>query len=122
MTTLFVYGTLKRGGANHAHLAGQKFLGQARTVAGYTLVSLGDYPGLVRSPDDREGVTGELWSVDDTCLAHLDEFEGVDESLYRRSSILLASPPAQDFGAPVETYFYARSVDGRPHLGPTWSV
>lgn len=23
MTTLFVYGTLKRGGSNHAHLAGQ---------------------------------------------------------------------------------------------------
>lgn len=122
MTTLFVYGTLKRGGSNHAHLAGQKFLGPARTAAGYTLVSLGDYPGLVRSADDREGVTGELWSVDDPCLAHLDEFEGITENLYRRAEIPLATPRSLGSAAPVETYFYARPVAGRPHLGPTWSV
>ena len=122
MTTLFVYGTLKRGGSNHAHLAGQKFLGPARTAAGYTLVSLGDYPGLVLSPDDREGVTGELWSVDDPCLAHLDEFEGMAESLYRRAEIPLATPCSHGSTAPVETYFYARPVAGRPHLGPMWPV
>lgn len=122
MTTLFVYGTLKRGGSNHAHLAGQKFLGPARTAAGYTLVSLGDYPGLVRSADDRKGVTGELWSVDDPCLAHLDEFEGITENLYRRAEIPLATPRSLGSAAPAETYFYARPVAGRPQLGPTWSV
>ena len=122
MTTLFVYGTLKRGGSNHAHLAGQKFLGPARTAAGYTLISLGDYPGLVRSADDREGVTGELWSVDDPCLAHLDEFEGITENLYRRAEIPLATPCSLGSAAPVETYFYARPVAGRPQLGPTWPI
>ena len=31
MTTVFVYGTLKRGGSNHAFLQGQQFLGEGRT-------------------------------------------------------------------------------------------
>ena len=44
MTTLFVYGTLKRGGSNHAHLAGQKFLGPARTA---------DSPDATRAADTR---------------------------------------------------------------------
>ena len=37
MIRLFVYGTLKRGGSNHAQLAGQKFIAEAHTMPGYTL-------------------------------------------------------------------------------------
>ncbi len=122
MTRLFVYGTLKRGGSNHAQLAGQHFLGEAHTVLGYTLFSLGDYPGLVPMPDDLAGVTGELWSIDDACLAHLDEFEGVAENLYSRGPIRLAAQPEADSAVPVETYFYARPTAGRPRLGSTWPV
>ena len=44
MTRVFVYGTLKRGGSNHSFLAGQRYLGPARTPPGFTLHSLGDYP------------------------------------------------------------------------------
>jgi gamma-glutamylaminecyclotransferase len=120
MTTLFVYGTLKRGGSNHAHLAGQRFLGEARTVPGYTLFSLGDYPGLVPAPHDLPGVTGELWLVNDICLALLDELEGISETLYTRGPIQLAVRPDADSAIPVETYFYARPVSERPHLGSTW--
>ena len=64
MSTVFVYGTLKRGGSNHLILARQRFLGSARTGPGFTLHSLGDYPGMVRSSGDTEGVSGELWVVD----------------------------------------------------------
>jgi gamma-glutamylcyclotransferase (GGCT)/AIG2-like uncharacterized protein YtfP len=117
MTTLFVYGTLKRGGSNHAHLAGQHFLGEARTVPGFTLFSLGAYPGMVAAPTDCAGVTGELWSVDAACLARLDELEGTAAGLYRRGPITLATSADP---APVETYFYLRSLAGRPHLGTTW--
>lgn len=122
MTTLFVYGTLKRGGSNHAHLAGQRFLGEARTVPGYTLFSLGDYPGLVPAPGDVAGVTGELWRIDSACLAHLDELEGISENLYNRGPIQLAVRPDVAPAIPVETYFYARPVSKRPHLGSTWTV
>ena len=115
-TLLFVYGTLKRGGSNHRFLAGQKFLGAAHTVAGFTLYALDGYPGLVRAPD-AAGVTGELWAVDAACLAKLDEFEGVDEGLYARETIALAPPFA---ATPAEAYVYLRSVAGRTHLGKTW--
>jgi gamma-glutamylcyclotransferase (GGCT)/AIG2-like uncharacterized protein YtfP len=122
MTTLFVYGTLKRGGSNHAHLAGQRFLGEARTAAGYTLVSLGDYPGLVPASGDLAGVTGELWQIDAACLAGLDELEGIAENLYTRGPIQLVVRPDADPAIRVETYFYARPVSERPRLGSTWPV
>ncbi len=119
MTTLFVYGTLKRGGTNHLFLAGQRFLGSARSVAGYTLYSLGDYPGLVRAPGDTAGVTGELWVVNDACLAELDHLEGLDEGLYERVEILLAPNP---FAAAAQTYLYPRPHHGLPPVGDTWPI
>ncbi len=119
MTRVFVYGTLKRGGDNHHYLAYQQFLGAARTPAGYTLYSLGDYPGMVRAPADTAGVTGELWVVDDTCLRQLDLLEGVNEGLYERVTIKLASPPDEQS---VETYLYLLGVTDRKTLGPTWEV
>jgi gamma-glutamylcyclotransferase (GGCT)/AIG2-like uncharacterized protein YtfP len=92
MTTVFVYGTLKRGGSNHVFLEGQKFLGAARTQPGFTLYSLGDYPGMVRAPADTAGVTGELWAVDEAGLAELDRLEGLDEGLYERVDAILPLP------------------------------
>lgn len=117
MTLVFVYGTLKRGGSNHRFLAGQQFVAEARTVPGYTLYALDGYPGMVPAPTAPHGVTGELWSVDEACLARLDALEGVSENLYRRAPIPLAAPHAQ---LSAETYLYARPTAGRPHLGPTW--
>ena len=119
MNTIFVYGTLKRGGSNHFFLRGQKFLGNARTVPGFTLYSLGDYPGMVRAPSDTVGVTGELWSVDDACLAELDRLEGLDEGLYERIDVLLAP---NTIAGSAQTYLYLRQLDGLPALGETWPV
>jgi gamma-glutamylaminecyclotransferase len=121
---VFVYGTLKRGGLNHARMAGQRFLGEARTRAGRTLYSLGEYPGLVLDPADREGVVGELWAVEAEALAALDAFEGVAEGLYARVPAELAawSPEitaAQ--AAQAQLYLYLGAVHGRPHLGSSWS-
>ena len=114
MTRVFVYGTLKRGGANHFILAGQQFLGPARTPPGYTLHLIEDYPGMVRAADDRAGVVGELWAVDVGCLLRLDELEGVIEGLYERVPLRLAPPHA---GEPAETYLYLRDLAGCPALG-----
>ena len=47
----------------------------ARTVPGYRLFDLGGYPGLVEHSTDREGVTGEVWSVDAAALRRLVEFQ-----------------------------------------------
>lgn len=116
-TRLFVYGTLKSGCRNHHELAGQTHLGAARTAAGHRLYSLGEYPGLVVAPGHPDGVQGEVWDVTPAALARLDVFEGVPEGLYRRDRVALA-PPHDHVAA--ETYFYLRSLNGRPALGDRW--
>jgi len=117
MPTAFVYGTLKRGGRYHDLLAAQKFMGEARTVAGYTLYQPADYPGMVRAEDDTEGVTGELWSVSESCLAKLDALEGLPQKLYARIPIALLAPHDSIV---AESYLYLRPLIGCPHLGSTW--
>jgi len=115
---VFVYGTLKRGCSNHPVLAGQTFLGEARTAPGYRLHHLGDYPGMITAPDDTLGVAGEVWSVDAVALARLDAFEGTAEGLYRREPVKLL-PPFADRS--VDTYLYARPVADRPLIaGGIW--
>jgi gamma-glutamylcyclotransferase (GGCT)/AIG2-like uncharacterized protein YtfP len=117
MTRVFVYGTLKRGGRNHQYLAGQQFLGEAHTAPGYTLYSLGEFPGMVRATGAGQHVTGEVWAVDDACLRELDALEGVAEGLYERVLVALAPP----FGDQrTETYLYLRSLAGRTPLGSQW--
>jgi gamma-glutamylcyclotransferase (GGCT)/AIG2-like uncharacterized protein YtfP len=107
-TLVFVYGTLKRGCSNHRVLADQIFVAEARTVPGYHLYHLGDYPGMIATSDDTLGVAGEVWSVDPAALARLDAFEGVHESLYRREPIKLLAPFTDRH---VETYLYAQSIE-----------
>ena len=114
---LFVYGTLKRGCSNHHHLAGQTFVGAARTVPGFRLYDLGGYPGIAAVAEERMGVVGELWSVDPDALARLDAFEGVHEGLYRRTRIALEPPHATQV---IDAYFPALPVAGRPEVGSEW--
>lgn len=116
-TVLFIYGTLKRGCSNHHHLAGQTFLGLARTKPGYRLYDLGGYPGIARLPDDRDGVVGELWSVDAEALQRLDRFEGVHEGLYRREPIPLLPPHDQQR---IDAYVSALPFTDRPDVGSEW--
>jgi gamma-glutamylaminecyclotransferase len=123
---VFVYGTLKRGGSNHALLAGQTFVGPARLAPGFALYSLGEYPGLVADPASPHRVTGEIWAVDAAGLAALDELEGLDEDLYARLPAVLDEWPDELSAgarfAAVEVYVYLRDVTGRPRLGDTWPV
>ncbi|MEX2044853.1 MAG: gamma-glutamylcyclotransferase family protein [Opitutus sp.] len=114
---LFVYGTLKRGGCNHRHLAGQAFVAEACTAPGFALFNLGGFPGIAPAPDDMEGVRGELWAVDGDALAQLDEFEGVPGGLYRRGPIPLQAPFEE---LPIDTYFPVRSVAGLQRIGTVW--
>jgi len=116
-TLLFVYGTLKRGGCNHHHLAGQTFIGQARTRPGFTLYDLGGYPGIVADSADTHGVIGEVWSVVPAALAALDVFEGVHEGLYRREPLPLLPPFAE---RRIDAYVAALPVAGRPVVGAEW--
>jgi gamma-glutamylaminecyclotransferase len=114
---VFVYGTLKRTFENHRFLEGQVFAGTAQTPPGFTLYELAGYPGLVSQADDHAGVRGEVWAVDDACLASLDELEGVAEGLYSRERVPLGAP-FQD--KQVDAYFYLKGTEGRPRIGAEW--
>ena len=116
-TLLFLYGTLKRGCSNHGQMAGQKFIDLARTPPGFRLFDLGGYPAISAVADDRDGVFGEIWSVDPEGLERLDHFEGVHEGLYRRDSIRLMPPFADQ---PVFAYFPGLPVTGHRDLGSEW--
>lgn len=114
---LFVYGTLKRAYGRNHFLSAQKFVSEAVTNPQYRLFNCGDYPALVRDSDGR-CIEGELWEIDSSCLAVLDEVEGVPQNLYRREPISLRFPA--DAGD-VFAYFYQRSVHGLPDCGERWS-
>jgi gamma-glutamylcyclotransferase (GGCT)/AIG2-like uncharacterized protein YtfP len=110
---LFVYGSLKRGHANHAQLAGAAFLGAAQTAPGYSLYRVGAYPGLALG--GHAAVTGELYGVARAAFRRLDEFEGCPW-LYERGRVHLAD------GRSAHAYLIP---DGRRSecdecLGGTW--
>lgn len=116
MHRIFVYGTLKRGDCRHGALAGQKFLGDRRTAPRYRIYNVGTYPGLVDDASSGLSIQGELWEVDDVCLALLDEVEGVAEQQYQRRLIEL--DPREE--VPAEAYFYLPNVAGYPDCGERW--
>jgi gamma-glutamylcyclotransferase (GGCT)/AIG2-like uncharacterized protein YtfP len=84
-TSLFVYGTLKRGQPNHGRLQGARWLGEA-WLEGARLHDLGPFPMAIAA----EGrVAGELYAVALERLPELDAFEGCPR-LYQRHWLPLA--------------------------------
>lgn len=114
MARIFVYGTLKRGCCRADVLRDQRFVGQARTAARYRLYETGTYPAMV---EDEAGlaVEGEIWEVDERCLALLDRIEGVP-ALYQRKPVAIDDPP----GIEADSYVYQESVAGLADCGCCW--
>ncbi|MFD0895992.1 gamma-glutamylcyclotransferase [Luteolibacter ambystomatis] len=75
---VFVYGTLRSGGSNHHRMAGAVLVAPA-SVRG-RLYRIDWYPGVVLDAES-DAVVGEVYDVDGSMLAALDEYEG---SEYRR--------------------------------------
>ncbi len=84
---VFVYGTLKRGHGNHRLLdtKGATYLGKAQTVGDWTMVGKGmPFPYLLKYDKDLGGkIQGEVYEVDASVNADLDNLEGVPTH-YRR--------------------------------------
>lgn len=115
-TRVFVYGTLKRGGSNHAWIEKQQYVAEARTKAEFRMYDLGGYPGMVRA-EEGLSIEGEIWSVDEAGLARLDELEDIDGGEYERVLVPLEGAWAEQR---VEGYLYLRSVEGRREVGARW--
>ena len=72
---VFVYGTLRRGGARAMSIRfpNSKFIADAK-VSG-SLYDLGAFPGVLLN-ESNSLVTGEVYEVDDETLNKLDDIEG----------------------------------------------
>lgn len=114
---LFVYGSLKRGYSLHSELQEQQFVAEAVTPPDYRLFDIGQYPGMVKVVSEGRSVKGELYQVTPRCLLRLDEVEGVDEGLYVRTTIPLASPSQTE---QVWTYLYLQPVRHLRDCGSQW--
>jgi gamma-glutamylcyclotransferase (GGCT)/AIG2-like uncharacterized protein YtfP len=102
---LFVYGTLKRDGVRHSHLAGSRFAGPATTLPRYALYDLGLYPGMKHG----DGVVcGEVYEVDLSLIPHLDAVEGAPD-LFRLEEVEF--PQGRAFA-----YLFVPAVEGRPRI------
>jgi gamma-glutamylcyclotransferase (GGCT)/AIG2-like uncharacterized protein YtfP len=112
--TLFVYGTLKRGGCRHAPLASQRFLGEARTEPLYRLYDLGSYPGRVHA-EGGDVVHGELYEVSHSLVPSLDSLEGAPDWFD------LAPVEIVGRAGPVWAYYTMDATAGRPAVkGGRW--
>ena len=94
---------------------GQYLYSRAKLIGtGYIqgkLYDLGQYPGLIHSPDAVDKVSGEIYELCDTkpILSRIDEYEGCSHKdpkphLYRRESVLVNLQSEQSIMA--WTYFY----------------
>jgi gamma-glutamylcyclotransferase (GGCT)/AIG2-like uncharacterized protein YtfP len=92
---LFVYGLLLQGEREHSLLAEAEPLGEARTLAEYTLVDLDFYPALLVG--GSVSVAGELYGMTRHTRFLLDVHHQCP-ALFRRITIKLAD------GSQAETY------------------
>src|SRR4051812_1552324 len=115
---IFVYGSLKKGLSNHAHLGGQRFLSDARTQPVYRMVDYGGYPGMFPVEENGVSIRGEVWEVDEACRARLDVLEDVAHGMYALEPVNLMAP--FDKEADVCAYLYKRPVEGCADVGAEW--
>ncbi len=116
---VFVYGTLKRGGANHDVMVGANgiFLCEAKTKALRRLIVEG-LPYLCDGPaEDGHQVEGEIYDIPDARgLARIDELEGNGSFYRRRLDTFVECTPGDD--NPREhsawVYFIMQQKDGEP--------
>ncbi|XP_053207397.1 gamma-glutamylaminecyclotransferase C-like [Panonychus citri] len=90
---VFVYGTLKKGEPNHHVLYNGKhgfaqFVSKGLTVNPYPLIIYSRYniPFLLDKPGMGKRVYGEIYAVDDSVLADLDDLEDHPD-FYQRKQI-----------------------------------
>lgn len=109
---LFVYGTLREGGANHAWLKRTNPIGHTRAYAPGRLFHLpgtgvaamvpGSIPEIL--PPGAGWVAGEFIGYEDdvdlqSALDNLDQLEGVAEGLYNRTMVPVLLESGQTYAA-----------------------
>ena len=77
MNKIFVYGTLKKGGRLHHRVSESKFICTTQTnESNFVMSGFGfSFPVVSIKPKDGLAILGELYEVNDECLAVLDQIE-----------------------------------------------
>jgi len=86
LVAVFVYGSLRKGEANHHLLSSAEYVGPGRSPPIYRLIDLGPYPGLVAQ--GTTAVAGEVYRVPTRLLGTLDALEEHPD-VYVRTAIRL---------------------------------
>jgi gamma-glutamylcyclotransferase (GGCT)/AIG2-like uncharacterized protein YtfP len=104
---VFVYGTLRRGQRAHNALKDCRFV-EERRVPGFDMYNLFGFPGVKANPDNKNGIVGEVFEVDNNTLSLLDYYEGYNPERhgghYLREQIEVS-------GEPTDIYVYNHDVD-----------
>jgi len=116
MHRIFVYGTLLPGLCRHYAMQGSRSLGRG-TITGL-LYDLGPYPAVVHGAGN---VRGEVFEVDATVLAVLDEIEAFypdapeDKSEYLREEVVVQMDGAE---VTLSAWFYRfnQSIAGKHRI------
>ena len=104
---LFVNGTLMRGLALHANLAGAELLGELRTATRYRLYSIDDvHPGMFEVDEGGVAVPGELYRLPDEVWRRVEA--GEPPNLYK-------GPIALEDGRIVDGILYPRELAESRH-------
>jgi gamma-glutamylcyclotransferase (GGCT)/AIG2-like uncharacterized protein YtfP len=103
MTTrhrVFVYGTLMKGEHHHEVLKEATFIGLSETEPSFELVQIDYYPALLSEGTTR--IIGEVYEVDESTLAKLDELEEVPHYFVRERVQLADGSEAHVYLMPRE--------------------
>jgi len=93
---VFVYGTLRRGCANHGLLQkGARLLGPGATREAHALYLDGDGVPYVKEAEGLYAIRGELYRVDDRTLAALDALEEHPDDYERRETAIVLDDGAR---------------------------
>ena len=120
---IFVFGTLKQGFRNFHVNRGRRLGGDVVTVQPHPLYVIGPLclPWLLDRPGEGLPVVGQLFEVDETTLAAMDQLERVDDPRwYVRRRITVRPHPGA--GEPVQAWVYFGGEPGFAgavqHAGP----
>ncbi len=103
---IFVYGTLKRGFANHYLLKDAVFSADSCTQEVFPMVIAGPWfaPSMLDQPGDGRQIHGELYQVDEQVLAQLDRLERVGQAggyIRRQISVFDTNDPSRHYSCGV---------------------
>ncbi len=104
MIKFFTYGTFRQNECRHYILQSFKpeFIKQIETVAKYTLINLGSFPGIIEGGNNA--IVGELYDITDDIMAVFDMIEG-HPSFFCRKEIELVD------GTNAAAYVFQHSIE-----------